>query len=335
MGSGVIRLLLQKKGFELVGVYGNRKERAGRDVGEIVGLDKTLGIRISADLEDLLTTARPDVVIQCTCSTMRVAAPEMEAAIRVGANVISIAEEASYPFYGSPAIAAGVDALAVQHHVTVLGTGINPGFVLDLLIIALTGVCFRVDRIKGTRINDLSPYGYHVLKTQGVNLLPEDFEKGVKDGSVAGHFGFPESIGMIAGALGWEIGRIEQHRIPIVSRVERDGGEIGTVKPGYTAGCMHTGVGYDKEGNVRIELIHPQQVHPEAEGVETGDVIEIFGEPNIRISTGPEIPGGIGTVALAVNMIPKVIDAAPGFKTMADLPVPSAIMGDLRSRIRN
>jgi 4-hydroxy-tetrahydrodipicolinate reductase len=335
MGSGVIKLLLQKKGLELAGVFGSRKERAGLDVGEVLGLKEKLGLPLSADLEDLLQTAGPDVVVQCTSSTMQQASSQIEAAIKAGAHVVSIAEEASFPFYGSPDTAAHLDTLAQEHNVTVLGTGINPGFVLDLLIIALTGVCFRVDRIKGTRINDLSPYGYNVLKTQGVNLLPEDFMKGVADGSVVGHFGFPESIGMIAKALGWKIARIEQKRVPIVSKVERDGGEIGIIKPGYTAGCTHSGIGYAEDGKALIELVHPQQVHPEDEDQKTGDTIEIFGEPDIRISTGPEIPGGIGTIALAVNMIPKVLNADPGFKTMADLPVPSALMGDVRAMLRS
>ena len=334
MGSGVIRLLLEKQGVALSGVQVSRKEREGLDVGEVLGFEEKLGLKLSADLEKLLAEVKPHVVVQCTSSTMQQASPQIEAAVSAGANVVSIAEEASYPFYGSPDAAEKIDKMAREHGVTVLGTGINPGFVLDLLIIALTGVCFRVDRIKAARINDLSPYGYNVLTTQGVNMLPEDFEKGVKDGSVVGHFGFPESISMIAGALGWKIDRIEQKRVPIVSTVERDGGEVGPIRPGYTAGCTHSAVGYDEKGTARIELLHPQQVHPEDEGQETGDFIEIFGEPDIRFSSGPEIPGGIGTIALAVNMIPKVLEAEAGFRTMAELPVPSAIMGDIRSLIR-
>ncbi len=334
MGSGIIKLLLEKDGFELAGVYGRRKEREGMDVGEVLGLNRKLGVQLSADLPGMLEKSAPDVVVQSTSSTMKQSQEEMEAALKAGADVVSISEEASYPWYGSPGIAEKIDALAREKGKTVLGTGINPGFVLDLLVIALTGVCYRVDKIKATRINDLSPYGYNVMKTQGVNLSKEDFETGVADGSVVGHFGFPESMSMIAAALGWEIDRVEQKRVPIISNVERDGGEAGTINPGYTAGCNHTGIAYDKQNNPIIELYHPQQVHPEDEGQDTGDYIEIYGEPNIKLSSGPEIPGGIGTVALAVNMIPKTVDAEPGFKTMADLPAPAAIMGDVRDLLK-
>lgn len=334
MGSGIIRLLLSKEGFELAGVYGRRKEREGMDVGKALDLGEEIGIKLSSDCSSLLAETSPDVVVQATSSTMKQAEAEITAALKAGANVVSIAEEASYPWHGSADIAERLDSLAQKQGKTILGTGINPGFVLDYLVIAMTGVCYNVTKVKATRINDLSPYGYNVMTTQGVNLTKEAFEKGVADGSVTGHFGFPESMSMIAAALGWEIERIEQKRVPIISTVERDGGEAGTIKPGYTAGCNHTGIAFDRSGNPIIELYHPQQVHPEAEGQETGDYIEIFGEPNIKFSSGPEIPGGIGTIALAVNMIPKVIDAGPGYKTMADLPVPSAIMSDVRKLLR-
>ncbi|MBN1983624.1 MAG: saccharopine dehydrogenase NADP-binding domain-containing protein [Chitinivibrionales bacterium] len=332
MGSGILELLTQKQGLDICGVYSRRKERAGQDVGDILKHSQKMHVAISTDYKKLLQQTKPDIVIQSTCSTMQEASQEIEAAIGAGADVITIAEEASFPWYGSEKIAQNLDQLARRNNVTVLGTGINPGFVLDLLIIVLTGVCYRVDKIVASRINDLSPYGHSVLTTQGVNLKPQDFEKGVKDGSVVGHFGFPESMSMIARALGWKLDKIEQFREPIVSSVKRESA-IGTIMPGYTAGCKHTGIGY-MNGKKVIELIHPQQVHPEMENTETGDYLEIHGEPTIKFSGVPEIPGGKGTIALAVNMIPKVLDAESGFKTMADLPVPSALMADVRELVR-
>jgi len=333
MGSGIVKLLLRKKGVELVGVCGRRADRAGVDVGEALGLDEKTGVALTADLAGMLSSAKPDVVIQATCSKVEQAADEIKAAVRAGANVISIAEEMSYPFYEAPGLSAEIHRLAVENKVTVTGTGINPGFVLDLLVISLTGVCFHVESITAKRVNDLSPYGPSVLQTQGVGITPEAFAKGVADGSVVGHFGFPESISMIAKALGWQIDKIEQMREPIVSKVHRET-EFVNIEPGLTAGCTHTAKGY-MDGKPVIHLIHPQQVHPHLENVQTGDSIEIKGEPDVRFSSGPEIPGGIGTIALAVNMIPQVIAGLPGLKTMADLPVPAAIMGDVRQLIED
>jgi len=328
MGAGIGNQILKKKGMELAGAVGRRKERAGRDLGEILGLETRLDIPLSADLDELLKAVRPDLLIQSTCSRLRNGWPEIEIALRNGVNVISIAEEMSYPAYSSNDLAEKINSLAVEQGVTVLGTGINPGFVLDYLIIALTSVCLEVDSITASRVNDLSPYGPSVLKTQGVGLTPEDFERGIADGSVVGHFGFPESISMIARALGWKISRIEQTRKPIVSKVKREA-PVMTIYPGYIAGCEHTAVGYMDDRAV-ITLIHPQQVYPYLEGVATGDNIMIKGIPDINLSGSPEIPGGIGTVALAVNMIPRVLQAKPGLATMADLPVPAALLGDIR-----
>jgi 2,4-diaminopentanoate dehydrogenase len=333
MGSGIIRLLRRKQGVELVGVYGRRADRAGVDVGEAIGLDEKMGVALTADLPGMLSSVKPDVVIQATCSRVEQAADEIKTAVRGGANVISIAEEMAYPSYEAPELSEEIHKLAMENKVTVVGTGINPGFVLDLLVITLTGVCYSVESITAKRINDLSPYGPSVLRTQGVGITPEAFRKGVEDGSVVGHFGFPESISMIARALGWKIDKIEQTRDPIISKVQRES-EFVKIEPGLTAGCTHTAKGY-MDGKAVIHLIHPQQVHPHLEEVQTGDYIEIKGEPDVNFSSGPEIPGGIGTIALAVNMIPQAVTSLPGLKTMADLPVPAAIMGDVRQLIED
>jgi 4-hydroxy-tetrahydrodipicolinate reductase len=221
-----------------------------------------------------------------------------------------------------------MDRLAREHGATLLGTGVNPGFVLDLLVIALTGVCARVDSITATRVNDLSPYGPAVLRTQGVGLTPEAFREGVEAETVLGHVGFPASIGMIAAALGVDIDRVVETREPIVSRVRRETPSV-TVEPGQVAGCLHTAVAR-RAGRPFVTLIHPQQVHPELEGVETGDTIAIAGTPSLRLAGSPEIPGGVATAALAVNMLPRLLAAPPGLHSMADLPVPAALLGDLR-----
>lgn len=328
MGSGIARLVLDKQGLELVGACGHRPEHLGMKLGDAIGVDRELGIRISLDLEHTIKTTRPHVAIQATCSRVADAAVEISTLVRHGTHVISIAEEMAYPACASPALADELHRLAVANQVSILGTGINPGFVLDLLVIALTGVCASIESITATRVNDLSAYGPTVLRSQGVGLWPEQFHQGLKDGSVVGHVGFPESMHMIARALGWKIARISESREPIVARVERETPFV-KVAPGQVAGCLHTAIAYRDE-KPAITLIHPQQIHPQLEGVKTGDSIEIRGVPNIHLAGSPEIPGGTATIALAVNMIPHVLNARPGLHTMAELPVPAAILGDAR-----
>jgi hypothetical protein len=332
MGSGIARLILNKQGLELVGGCGRRTEHAGMDLGRALGLERDLGLRITTDLHATIDHSRPQVAIQATCSRLVDAAEEISTLVRYGVHVISIAEEMAYPACASPNFADELQELAVAHEVSILGTGINPGFVLDLLVIALTGVCASIDSISATRVNDLSAYGPTVLRSQGVGLTAEEFRAGLSEETVVGHVGFRESIHMIARALGWRIDRVEESRDPIISQVWRETPFV-KVHPGQVAGCLHTAVAY-RDNKPAITLIHPQQIHPELEGIVTGDTIEIHGIPSIRMAGSPEIPGGTATIALAVNMIPHVLNAKPGLHTMADLPVPAALLGDARALVR-
>jgi hypothetical protein len=333
MGSAIARQILDKQGLELVGAYGRRPERAGMDLGQAIGLDCDLGIGVNNDLAALLDLAQPHIAIQATCSRLSDARDEIATLLRAGVHVISIAEEMAYPQATSPAIAEELSHLATSNCSTLIGTGINPGFILDLLVITLTGVCTDVQAITACRVNDLAPYGPTVLSGQGVGLTPEAFRQGCADGTIVGHVGFEQSIHMMADALGWEIARIEQTREPIVSKVHRETAFV-TVEPGQTAGCLHSAIAYRNDKPV-IKLIHPQQVHPHLEGVETGDSIEISGTPDVHLGGSPEIPGGVATCALAVNMIPAVLNARPGLLCMADLPVPRALLNDARLYVPN
>ena len=330
MGSGMAKMILEKEGMEIAGVYASRAAKHGKDIGEVLELDKKLGIKVSNDLDEVLGQ-EADIVIQATTSFTKEAFPQIEKAIKAGKNVISIAEEMSYPGIGNPELADNMNKLALETNVTVLGTGINPGFVLDSLIIMLTGACQNVTKIKAARINDLSPFGATVMKTQGVGTTVEEFSRGIEEGNIVGHIGFPESITLIAEALGWELDEITQTREPIISKIYRETPHV-KVEPGMVAGCKHIGYGF-KNGEAIITLEHPQQIHPGLENVETGDYIWIEGTPNINMAIKPEIPGGIGTIATAVNMIPHVINAAPGLVSMKDLPVPRAILGDVQKLI--
>ena len=328
MGSGIARMVLAKPGLELVGAFGERAHRVGMDLGEVIGLERAIGIPINVDLEKVIEETRPEVAIQATCSRATDAAGEISILVQHGVNVISIADEMVYPQHKFPALAESLHWEAVSHGVSILGTGANPGFVLDLLVITLTGVCADIHTITARRVNDLSPYGPSVLMSQGVGLTPEAFHEGLQNYTIVGHVGFAESMHMIARAVGWEIERIEETREPIVSQVRRATSFV-TVEPGQVAGCHHKAIAY-VGGIPVITLDHPQQVEPQLEGIQTGDSIEILGSPHISFAGNPEIPGGQATMALAVNTIPRVLNAAPGLHTMADLPVSAAMLADAR-----
>ena len=326
MGSGMARLVLEKTGMEIVAAIDSRPDYIGKDLGQVLGVGKDLGVIVTDQPESVLDKDRVDIVTIATTSWTARQMPDLRKIINAGINVISIAEEMADAEAQNPALARELDELAKQHGVTVLGTGVNPGYVLDYLVIVLTGGCHTVERIEASRVNDLSPYGPTVMETQGVGTSPEVFRQGVADGSIVGHVGFPESIHMISAALGLGVDRIEESREPIVSKVFRDTAHV-RVEPGMVAGCAHTGIGYRGEKEV-VRLIHPQQIHPHLEDQDTGDYIHIHGDPEIHMAIKPEIAGGKATIGITVNMIPHVVAATPGLKRMIDLPVPAALMGE-------
>ncbi|MEC9489068.1 MAG: 2,4-diaminopentanoate dehydrogenase [Halanaerobium sp.] len=332
MGSGMAKILLQKEGIEIVGAIAKRESKRGKDLGEVLGIEDNLDVIVHNDAAEVLEKAAGDIILHATNSFVKESFSELKLAMEAGYNVITIAEEMAYPVAQEPEYTERLDRLARENGVTILGTGINPGFILDTLIIAMTGVCADVKRIKASRINDLSPFGPTVMKTQGVGTTVEEFAEGVKEGNIVGHIGFPESINMIADSLGWELDEIIQTREPIITNVKRETPHV-KVEPGMVAGCKHIAHGM-KDGEKIITLEHPQQIHPELEGTETGDYIKIEGTPAVNLAITPEIPGGIGTMAVAINMVPRVIAAGPGLVTMKDLPLPAAIMGDMRKLIK-
>lgn len=332
MGQGMAEMLLNKKGVEIVGVV-DIGEKLGKSIYDLVDVEK--GDRkdvIIGTHDEVITEKAADIVLLATDSFTKDAFDKLKYSLEKKINVISTAEQMAYPQAQEPELANKLDRIAKENGVTVLGTGINPGLIMDLLVVALTGACIDVDHIKAERVNNLSPFGPTVMLEQGVGISVDEFNERVKEDKLAGHVGFDESVNMIADAIGWKLSKeVEQTKEAIVSNVYRKAPHA-EVEAGDVAGCRMMGYGYidDKQ---KIEMVHPQQVEPQLEGVDTGDYIKIKGTPNINMSIKPEVPGGIGTIAMCVNMIPHVINARPGLKTMIDLPVPRAIMGDMRELI--
>lgn len=333
MGSGIARVLLNKKGVDIVGVCDIHPERVNKSIYDLLGIERAdrADVIVNPNIEEVVHDANCDICVLATDSFTRKAFDKIKYIVTQRVNVISTAEEMSYPKAQEPELADEMNRLAKEYGVSILGTGINPGLMMDLLAICLSGCMTDVQKVTCRRVNSLSPFGPAVMEEQGVGLKVEDFNTGVENGTLAGHVGFAESVGMIAEALGWKVDRFEQQMSAIVTSVDRKS-PYGFAAAGDVAGVNMTGQGY-VDGQVKIDMYHPQQIEPEMEGTHTGDYITINGTPEVNMSIRPEVDGGIGTIAMVVNMIPHVINARPGLKTMLDLPVPRAIMGDFRDYI--
>lgn len=333
MGSGMARMILSKIGFEIVGVCDRNPAYVGKSVFSILKIENpdSHDVVVRPNIEDIIADGSCDVCLLATDSFTHKAFPKIKWLLEHRINVISTAEEMTYPQANRPDLAAEMDQIAKAHGVTVLGTGINPGMMMDLLVLMMTGVMSDVQKINVSRVNSLSPFGETVMTEQGVGLSPAEYETKHAAGEIAGHVGFKESVGMMSRALGWKIDRFDQQMSPIITAVDRKS-PFGFAKAGNVTGIDMRSQGY-QNGRLMIEMSHPQQIEPQLGGVHTGDYIDISGTPPVHLAIQPEIDGGIGTIAICVNMIPHVINARPGLKTMIDLPVPRAIMGDVRDLI--
>ena len=334
MGSGMVKMISSKKGFEITGVCDRNPEIVGKSIYDVLALKKPKNdVIVQPNIELVVKKDICDVVILATDSFTKKAYPKIEWLIRQGVNVISTAEEMSYPKANEPELAEKIDKLAKKYQVTVLGTGVNPGMMMDVLAIALTGIMAEVESIEISRVNSLSPFGVTVMEEQGVGITVDDFNARMKKNELSGHVGFKESVGLMSESLGLNITRFEQTMAPIVTKVDRKS-PYGFAKSGDVAGVDMNAIAY-VDGKPMIKLHHPQQIEPQLAGVETGDYITLNGSPLVQMAIKPEVDGGIGTIAICVNMIPHVINARPGLKTMIDLPVPRAILGDVRSMIES
>jgi len=332
MGQGIARTLLGKKGVEITGICDINPAIVGKGLFEVLEVPATpiqAEVKIVTDIKEAVKPASCDVCILATDSFIAKSFDKMVTLLNLGVNVITSAEEMAFPKANEPKLAAELDELAKANGVSVLGTGINPGLVMDLLAICLSGAMTDVSKVTCKRVNSLSPFGPTVMEEQGVGISVEEFS----EKELAGHVGFAESIGMIAEGLGLEVDKFDQQMKPIITSIDRKS-PYGFAKAGSLAGINMTGQG-TKDGKVIIDMIHPQQIEPEMEGTNTGDYIVLEGSPPISMQISPEINGGVGTIAMCINCIPQVINSDPGLITMLDIPVPRAIMGDFRTLIKD
>jgi 4-hydroxy-tetrahydrodipicolinate reductase len=320
IGSAVLSQVASRPGFRIVGGVDVDPAKAGRDLGEVAELGRCLGIKVSADLVKTLKSAKPQVAVLCTSSSLTRVLPQIETILKSRTAIVSTTEELAYPGRTHARQGRQIDGWAKKARVALLGTGVNPGFAMDALPIALTAACERVDRVVVNRVQDARIRRLPFQQKIGAGLTPVQFQKEVDAGRVR-HVGLTESIAMIADALGWKLDRVTDEIRPQVASAPVSS-EFLAVDAGYVAGIVQDGVGYRK-GAAAISL------HMEAYlgAPESFDAVDIEGSPRLSMKIAGGIHGDIATVALVVNAIPKVLSAPPGLHTMRDMPLPSFFPG--------
>lgn len=321
IGQSVAATVLDKQtdGFmELVGAVDVDPEKVGRDVASLVDGDRfQTGVVVRDDAEAVLRESDPDVVLHTTTSFLDGVTDQLVQCARAGAHVISSTEELSFPYERHADRAERLDRVAKDEGVVIVGTGVNPGYAMDTLALAATGVCVEVGEVQVERIVDAGERRGPLQDKVGAGLSVEAFAEKKAAGGF-GHIGLRESLWMVADGLGWSVDRVEESLDPVTADRAIDTGHR-SVEPGEVAGIHHAAVGH-VDGAPRLTLNLKMYVGAE----DPHDAVTVDGDPPIDLVVENGIFGDTATVAMLVNVAPVAAEASPGLQTMADLPVPRA-----------
>jgi 4-hydroxy-tetrahydrodipicolinate reductase len=311
IGCAAARLIDERDSLELVGAVDIDPAKVGKDVGEVIGLDRPLGIEIQGKLAEVGVDA--GVVVHTTNSYFEQFTDQVLEILDAGLDIVSTSEELSFPWTDHGSEAAVVDEAAKRAGKTVLGTGVNPGFLLDALPLFITSIAKRVDHIDVTRVINATERRGPFQAKIGAGMTVDQFNSKMAEGRM-GHVGLPESMAMLFDTMGKKLVRFENEVQPVVADrpVTTD---FFDVQPGQVRGLHQTGCGSTEEGEF-VSLTFRAALDEKPDG----DTITIKGQPDLTV-TLKGTNGDLATVAMAVNAVHRVQPAPPGLLTMRDLPI--------------
>jgi hypothetical protein len=314
IGCRIAEYALQRPDIEIVAAVDIDEGKVGRDLGEIAGLQRTLGVRVVRDIAEIRASAAADVAIHATGSRFEQVYPQLQRIAEAGLNVVSTCEELVYPYRKYPKLARDLGDLARRHHVAMLATGINPGFLMDAWPLFMSGVCTEVRAVKVVRVQDAASRRIPFQQKIGAGLTKEEFAARVASGNF-GHVGLSESVSMIAAGLRWQLEDVTETIEPVLLDREVRSDYV-TVEVGRAAGLRQDAVGWvHGEAAVTLEF----QAYIGAR--EPRDRVQIRGNPNIDVQIRGGTQGDVGTASIVLNAVPRVIEAPAGLHTMKDIPL--------------
>lgn len=308
IGSDVAKYSLTKKWLQITGAIDSDPAKAGRDLGEVIGLGRKIGIRISGDPRSPLQRGKADIAVLTTGSFFEAAYPQLENLARAGMNVITTAEELAFPSLRHARLAHRLDRIAKRAGISLMAGGVNPGFVMDALLVYLARACLEVTSIRAKRIVDISRRRKQLQLKVGAGLSIQEFKASLGR-TIFGHVGLLESAALVADELGMRPDGISQkiEPIPADQAVATDHVHVG---PGQVAGIRQR-VQCLQKGVARVML----EIEFFVGAKEPKDEIHISGTPPIDMTIEHGIFGDHATVALLINSIPAVLQAKPGLLT--------------------
>ncbi len=315
IGLETVRAILKKEALTIVGAVDTNPRLAGKDLGELLKLPAPLGVTVSDQPRELLADVKADVVIHTTGSRIPSIYQQFEDILEKKINIVSASEELLFPSAENAIMAERIHLLAMEKRVTVLGTGVNPGFVMDALPLFLTGVCQEVQEIHVQRVVDAATRRYALQKKIGTGMTVAEFQREI-DKQALGHVGLRESLHLIIDKLGRPVDFVEESVAPVIA-THHIRTEYFEIKPGDVAGIEHLAKGI-KDGREILTL----ELRMYVGAPDPHDAIQIVGTPDIKLRIEGGVAGDQATAAVLVNSIPAVLDAKPGLITVKDLPSP-------------
>lgn len=321
LGQKMVGYAVQRGCFSIVGAVDPDPDKAGKELGELCGIDP-LGITVSDNLGNAIKGQTPQVAIVTTVSSLASLESQVAEIAKAGLHIVSTCEELFFPWNTQPEVAKRIDQTCREHGVVCLGTGVNPGYLMDFLPTVLTGPCQNVESVKVWRVQDASVRRIPFQQKIGAALTLEEFEAKRKAGTLR-HVGLPESVDFIADRLGWKLDRREETLEPVIADEDIHSG-YKPISKGMARGVHQVGKGFLGDREVITLTFKAAVGEPESY-----EQVQIEGEPNIdsRITGG--VNGDIATCAITLNAVRSVLQASPGLRTMADIP-PIAFLRDLQ-----
>ena len=315
IGRSAARLAISRPGIELVGAVDRDPKLAGKDLAEVLGLDRKLGVAITDKPVLLFAQTRADAVIHCTTSSFVEAYDQLTEIVRAGLHCVTSCEEALFPYYRHKELAGKLGDLCIQKSAAVVGTGVNPGLVMDTLALLLTIACQRIEAVRVLRVVDAGTRREALQRKVGAALSEAEFKARSEQRKV-GHVGLAESLVFLADGLGWALDDLKESIDPVIaSKTIKT--EFLTVPKGSVAGVRQFARGLSGGKEVlTLEL----QMYVGAPNPR--DMIEIVGEPPLQLAIEGGVPGDLATPAILVNTLSRLVECRPGLHTMRTLGLP-------------
>jgi 2,4-diaminopentanoate dehydrogenase len=315
IGLESLKLAATRPWARVVGAVDVDPAKIGKDLGELTERESLRGCRVHGSIEQLAAQSKPEVVLHTAVSKFRDAFPQLDKLAHQGFSVVSSCEELLFPQLKEPALARQLDETCRSNGSRIVATGVNPGFVMDVLPLCLTGVSREVRSVHVQRVVNASTRRAPLQKKIGSGLAPEEFERLLREGR-AGHAGLKESAALICHCLGWPTTDITETGEAVIA--EHDiRTQFLEVEKGLSCG-LHQRAEARASGRVLVTL----DLKMYLDAKEPHDAIQIEGDPPLDAVLKGGVAGDQATVAALVNTARRILEAEAGLRLLSELPLP-------------